>query len=147
MYCVACGSSLERDARFCTRCGRTAYVATPDPSRPDANAPSAVAQKSAPSRETVIRANVREYRPDGLGMGSSRVATASDRYADADTVRRGRVTAVTVIAVTLGLVIWAGDLSASRLRGPAQAAATPAPRVVPTPVSDQARQEIGRAHV
>ena len=141
MYCVACGSSLERDARFCTRCGRTAYVASPDHSRPDANAPSAVAQKSAPSRETVIRANVREYRPDGLGMGSSRVATASDRYADADTVRRGRVTAVTVIAVTLGLVIWAGDLSASRLRGPAQAAATPAPRVVPTPVSDQARQE------
>ena len=141
MYCVACGSSLERDARFCTRCGRTAYVATPDPSRPDANAPSAVAQKSAPSRETVIRANVREYRPDGLGMGSSRVATASDRYADADTVRRGRVTAVTVIAVTLGLVIWAGDLSASRLRGPAQAAATPAPRITPTPVSDQARQE------
>ena len=88
-----------------------------------------------------MSANVRNYRADGLGMGSPRIATASDRYADADAIRRGRVTTVTVIAVVLGLVLWAGNLPAARLHGQAQSVATAAPRVTPTPVSDQARQE------
>ncbi len=139
MYCVACGSSLERDARFCTRCGRTTSVATRDASR--AATDPATTPTPVPPREAVVPANTRGYRADGLGMGSPRIATASDRYADADAIRRGRITTFTVVAVVLGLVLWAGNLSAARLRGEAPPEATASPRITPTPVSDQARQE------
>jgi len=142
MYCVACGSSLERDARFCTRCGRTTTVATRDPSRAATDpATTATTPAPMPPREAIVPANVRGYRADGLGMGSPRIATASDRHADPDAIRRGRVTTFTVTAVVVGLVLWAADLSAVRLRGEAPPEATAVPRITPTPVPDQARQE------
>jgi S1-C subfamily serine protease len=147
MYCVACGSTLERDARYCTRCGRTTLIVNRDPTRtpaspnPDTPATTSSTTVSASAREAIVPANKRGYRANGLGMGSPRIATASDRHVDPDAVRRSRVMAVTIIAVVLGLVFWASDLAASRLNSNRAPAPSAAPRVTATPVSDQARQE------
>ena len=159
MFCPACGSRLERDDRFCTRCGRPADPPSLDerpipveaPSRPieiEVTVPRDTVVdllRGGPPRETVVDvtlpSNARNFRPTGVGMGNPRIITDADRHADPGSGRRGFLKAVVVVAIGVGLTIWAGNLSAARLRGDLRPMPTPAPRESPTPVPEQARQE------